>query len=237
MSRLPARLLAGEEFAFGLDLYGEAAESTRLARAAIARFAERGVGRRRARFDLVDAAGDRAETGSTLEADLASRVAETRKSASSTAEIRFLTPLRVVQDGRTLHSFSFDPFVRSLVRRARLLLESSERIDLRLAERDLVADAKRVRVIESRLAKQDQVRFSSRQGRSMNLHGIQGAVVIEGDLARFAPWLAFGSLVGVGKGATFGHGAFEVRAVNEGNAEGIIEGTGATMSPPGAAPR
>lgn len=233
VSRLPPRLLAGEEFEFGLDLYGDAAESKRLARAAIKRFAERGVGRRRARFDLLDVEGDPIFASPTLEADLASRVAETRKRAASSAEICFLTPLRVVLDGRTLQSFSFDPFVRSLVRRARLLLESSERIDLGLAERDLVTDAKSVRVIESRLAKQDQVRFSSRQGRSMNLHGIQGAVVIEGDLARFAPWLAFGSLVGVGKGATFGQGAFEIRAVDA----RIVEASGATMLPPGAAPR
>src|SRR5262245_24846018 len=43
----------GAEFGFGVDLFGEAADRAALAVGAIARLAERGIGRRRGRFEVV----------------------------------------------------------------------------------------------------------------------------------------------------------------------------------------
>lgn len=200
----------GGSFAFGIDLFGDASEARSLAIAAVERFAGRGVGRRRARFEIDSIA---ASASPTLREELDARIGELAGAASDAVEIRLRSPLRVVVDGRQLSSFSFDPFVRSLVRRARLLLESAEGVALEFDHRELRALAAAVRVVDARTSKRDQVRFSSRQGRSMNLHGIEGSVVLAGELAPFFPWLAFGEAVGVGKGATFGHGVYSCRAV------------------------
>lgn len=206
--REKSRIEPDEEFVFGVDLYGDAAESRTLALAAVERFAERGVGRRRARFSLSGIAPDATRNPARLHDELAAAVRSLAATAESGLELRFETPLRIVSGGRSLSSFSVDPFVRSLVRRARLLLESAEGCALEVDHHDLLARTASVRVVATRLSKRDQVRFSSRQRRLMNLHGIEGAVVLDGDLSPFLPWLAFGAIVGAGKGATFGHGAY-----------------------------
>jgi CRISPR-associated endoribonuclease Cas6 len=204
-----ADLAAGATFEFAIDLFGAATELRTLVIAAIERFAERGFGRRRARFEIVSINDSAPRDGATIDAELRDRVASI---PPDSVVLRCESPLRLTANGRTLGRFSCVPFVSSLLRRARLVMESGEGIALEVDAAELKRHAATLRVIRDDLSKQDQVRYSARQGRSMNLHGTKGDVVIAGELAPLAPWLAFGAIAGVGKGAAFGHGVISLHA-------------------------
>jgi hypothetical protein len=55
-------------------------------------------------------------------------------------------------------------------------------------------------------------RYSARQDRRMEWAGLVGTATYAGDLRPFWPYLVFGQWVHVGKGATFGLGAYRLEA-------------------------
>ncbi len=57
-------------------------------------------------------------------------------------------------------------------------------------------------------------RYSARQDRRMEWSGLVGTATYAGDLAPFWPYLVFGQWVHVGKGATFGLGAYRIEAID-----------------------
>jgi CRISPR/Cas system endoribonuclease Cas6 (RAMP superfamily) len=195
-----ARLEAGTEIAFEIALFGAATEHATLVAAWLERTLERGLGRRRARADVL--AIERIDAAAHAES-LAARAAELPR---RNVVVRLESPLRLPRRGRIEIALPFERLVASLLRRAASLLECHESIALDADPRALVGAARSVAVVSSRLRKIDRVRRSSRQDRSMNLIAIEGEVEFEGDVSSFRPLLAFAERCGAGKGATFGFG-------------------------------
>ena len=208
----------GEPFEFGLTLIGRATELLPTAVSAILRMGERGLTRGRGTFQVESI--DQVSPGSVEHLVVGDPPVLLRSAAGNcvrlsdytalaplgTVEVRFESPVRLLKNGRLLEQISFDALVRALLRRATSLMEFHEGVDLELDFRGLIGEAEQVRLIRSELSSTDRLRFSARQGRSMNLTGMRGAVRYSGLLESFRALLALGVAVGVGKGTTFGLG-------------------------------
>lgn len=210
-----------ETFEFDLTLIGRATELLPAILAAVERAGERGLTSRRQRFAVrriearpIGAAPLpvlTAGTGVTLP-EAGAKVWRIPPLAGSPqrVEVRFASPVRLQHDGRFARDVPFHVLVRSLLRRASSLLEFHEGIDLQLDFRGLIGRAEAVVVERADLRKENRLRYSSRQQRMMNLIGLRGAVTYRGDVGPFAPLLALGEAVGVGKSTTFGLGSMVV---------------------------
>ncbi len=230
-----ATIEAGAPFSFVVTLIGRAVEWMPAIVDAAVRMGESGLGRARGGFDVERVAVRvPSRVGSTetlvaageplafLAGARASPVTpaafrlEVEPARSSRFSIEFPTALRLVEDGDVVAAPTFALLVRALLRRAASLLREHEGVllDLPDAEREeLRARAASVSLVASDLARVDQVRFSARQHRTMNLFGMRGRVTFEareGDVDPLLPLLALGVAIGVGKGTTFGLGRMRV---------------------------
>lgn len=201
-------LRAGGRARLGVDLFGGSIAYAALAKAGIERLGERGLGRRRGRFQVSSL---EVRDEDVVRRDFAARLGTL---PHDRLIVRFETPLRLLEQGRPLREFSFISLVSNLLRRATGLVESWAEP----TPRDLVSAARSIVVVEARIRRADRVRFSSRQERAMNLMGHVGEIEIAGDLEPFLPLLAFGEAVGAGKGTAFGLGSIRLLAPREGGA-------------------
>ncbi len=100
--------------------------------------------------------------------------------------------------------------IRNLLRRLSSLAYFHHGWELDLDFTGLIERAAGVRLVEDNTRWVNWERYSSRQDSKMNLGGVVGTVVYEGDLDEFIPLLRLGELVHVGKGAVFGMGKYEM---------------------------
>lgn len=122
--------------------------------------------------------------------------------------LRFISPLRVPREGRFLRSFSFSPFVRTLLRRISSLAYyyygSALEMDFpRLA-----------RMSETVIVDDNGMQWAS--WKPGPLEGIVGSAMLSGDLTDFFPALLLGEYFSCGKGAAFGLGRYELFPAPEG---------------------
>jgi len=204
----------GEPLVFHLVLAGRALEHLPLILWAHIRALRRGVGRGDGTAELLRVVHEgMTETvvldgpeGSLLDHTPAVPPAPTFGAAVT---LRFTTPLRLQTNGRraTAAEHTARKLLMALVRRIALLCEFHGHGPLDLDFADL---ARRAEAIDSRtdLHWRDWTRYSSRQGRKMDLGGVIGAWTLAGDLAPFAPFLHLGQWLHVGKEATFGLGGY-----------------------------
>lgn len=129
--------------------------------------------------------------------------------------LRFVTPLRLQHEGRiVLRREQLDAplLLMSLARRIQKLLDlhSQDKPRLNLAVLKEQAHALTLEVQD--IQRMDVRRYSSRQQQLVELDGIIGEVLLLGDPGDFAPLLALGESVHVGKNATHGLGQYRVNA-------------------------
>lgn len=117
--------------------------------------------------------------------------------------LQLLTPLKLVQDGRLLKTFTFANFARTLMRRVSSLAYHYEGAEPALDYRWLS------RCSEAVVTLQSDCRFVSWNGRPA---GIVGTASFQGDLEPFHLLLQFGTATHLGKGASFGFGAYKIRS-------------------------
>ncbi|QWV92527.1 CRISPR system precrRNA processing endoribonuclease RAMP protein Cas6 [Geomonas oryzisoli] len=115
--------------------------------------------------------------------------------------IRLFTPLKLVQDGRLLKTFTFANFARTLMRRVSSLAYHYEGAEPALDYRWLSQHSESVRTAES------DCRFVSWNGRPA---GILGVARFAGDLEPFHLLLQLGQATHLGKSASFGFGSYRV---------------------------
>ncbi|MBU5638785.1 CRISPR system precrRNA processing endoribonuclease RAMP protein Cas6 [Geomonas sp. Red69] len=120
---------------------------------------------------------------------------------TETVAIRLLTPLKLVQDGRLLKTFTFANFARTLMRRVSSLAYHYEGAEPALDYRWLSQQSESVRTVES------DCRFVSWNGRPA---GILGSARFAGDLEPFHLLLQLGQATHLGKSASFGFGSYRV---------------------------
>jgi hypothetical protein len=127
--------------------------------------------------------------------------------------LRFLTQLRLQHEGRPLgpKEVRAERLIIGLLKRISLIAEFHIGQNLAIDFAHLAEQAKTLRD-ERQLLWRDWTRYSNRQKQEMQLGGVIGAWVLEGDLAPFWPYLHLGQWLHVGKNATFGLGHYRLQA-------------------------
>jgi hypothetical protein len=129
-------------------------------------------------------------------------VLENRIWMGSCLHIRLMSPLRLFEKGRLLGHFDFSRFSRSLLRRVSSLAYyyGAHEIDRDYKELSRQADA----VICS------GNHFIRASDGNRRMAGLMGEGVFRGDFSGLLPFLVAGLYVHVGKGSSFGSGAYEL---------------------------
>ena len=115
--------------------------------------------------------------------------------------VRFITPLKLTHEGRLLRRFSFSEFARVLMRRVSSLAYYYEGVELPLDYRWLSLASQSIRTLDS------SCRIESWSGRPT---GLVGSSSFSGDLEPFHLLLQLGGATHLGKGASFGFGAYRL---------------------------
>lgn len=126
------------------------------------------------------------------------------------ATLHFRTMTRIKFTESYTSRIEFHMLIRNLLRRLSSLAYFHHGWELDLDFTGLIERAAGVRLVEDNTRWVNWERYSSRQDSKMNLGGVVGTVVYEGDLDEFIPLLRLGELVHVGKGAVFGMGKYEM---------------------------
>lgn len=125
--------------------------------------------------------------------------------------VEFRTMARLKAGNELDHTPGFQVLVRALLRRVSSLAVFHHGTSLELDYRSLIDQAGGVRIARDETRWVDWTRHSNRQNARMNLGGLVGRVVYEGDISPFRELLVLGSYVHVGKNTTFGLGKYSVR--------------------------
>lgn len=219
-------LPAGQQADLALRIIGRATEYLSYFLYAIEQAGSRGIGRERRRFRLVKvsqiARPDNPpnvfyEVGSTGGGRYVSEPAQGSLNQAlrplrlgRECEIRFLTPTRLKHRGQLVETPEFHVLVRALLTRLGILIGAHGKELLKLKYREIVKLAESATHDAQNVRWLDWQRYSNRQKRKMKMGGFVGRVVYRGDIEPFAPLLAAGELLNVGKGTTFGLGSFLV---------------------------
>ncbi|MGH7321090.1 MAG: CRISPR system precrRNA processing endoribonuclease RAMP protein Cas6 [Candidatus Rokuibacteriota bacterium] len=130
--------------------------------------------------------------------------------------VRFLTQTRLTHEAGLVRRPEFHVLFRRLLGRLSSLARFHCGGPLGVDFRGLIEHARAVRLLRDETRWTTWSRYSARQDRRMDWAGLVGCATYEGDLTPFWPYLVFGQWVHVGKGATFGLGAYRLEAVGEG---------------------
>lgn len=125
--------------------------------------------------------------------------------------LEFDTPLRLQENGHALPPARIGarPLLMALVRRACLLIEHHHSGQMQVDFSALARAAEEVKWTTN-MAWCDWTRYSSRQGKTMQLGGCIGSIALEGELSPFNDFLRLGELLHVGKETAFGLGKYRI---------------------------
>ena len=217
---------AGTEVAFDLTLIGRARRFFPYFVVALREVDRIGRGRRAValrRIEIVDPVRMTVETVYSEEDNLV-RAREVAVTLADCADaplppgrvcLRFLTQTRLTHEGVVVRRPEFHVFFRRLLGRLSSLARFHGGGPLDVDFRGLIEQAGGIRLVRDETCWTTWARYSARQERRMEWSGIVGDAVYDGDLGPFWPYLVFGQWTHVGKGATFGLGAYRVSTVDE----------------------
>ena len=217
----------GESLRFNLLLFGKAVDYLAYFILVFRELGETGIGKGRKKYGLKEVAAvspvdGRREVifhGAEL---LVRNVDLSFKGADIAGMYRFMEEFGSGEQGRVTVGYQtmtrikykdsfagrieFHMLVRNLLRRLSSLAYFHHGWELELDFVRLIELAGGVRIVEDNTRWVDWERFSSRQDAKINMGGVVGQVVYEGDLEKFKPLLKLAELVHVGKGVVFGMG-------------------------------
>lgn len=124
--------------------------------------------------------------------------------------VEFETPIRLVDGGRQAEVPVFHIFFRQAMRRISALAYFHHGRPLEVDYIGLAERSRKVTLVENKIHWHSIERFSRRQNQRVNMGGLVGTAVYEGNLAEFLPWLALGEHVHVGKNTVFGLGKYRL---------------------------
>lgn len=143
--------------------------------------------------------------------------------------IHFLTPTRIVDQGRLVQRPLFRPLFQRLVERLSSLWEHYAGATPPLDFPALMAAAEQVRTTDVSTRWVDLQSYSSRRDLRTPIGGFVGSATFEGPLASLLPWLIWGEYTHVGKNAVKGDGWYrlegqESKQFEPGTDRGLEEG-------------
>lgn len=216
----------GECFSFGLHLYGDTLLNYPLMTLAVNRLGQTGVGYGRGQFrlhrieNINPLTGDsimllsHGKTGQpTLHLDSGGVHHYASLLSPDHLMLRFLTPLRLIDQGKLVHEIQFRPLIARLLERLEALeseYAGGERWETRYQQ--LTELANRIEVVRDATRWLDVHSGSRRQNEWVPIGGLVGDVTFNGNLHPFHEWLIWGSLTQVGKNIVKGGGWYEIVA-------------------------
>ncbi|MBM3241146.1 CRISPR system precrRNA processing endoribonuclease RAMP protein Cas6 [Candidatus Poribacteria bacterium] len=220
--------LNGDTFAFDLILIGRAISMMPYFLSSFLELGKIGLGRQRGKYVLESVYGIHPTTseaeliytegghvrdwdGGVTYSELIPIIKElTQKVTNNGNRIRieFITPTRLISDGKPTDSISFSILMRSLLRRISSLcyFHCGETWETDFAQLTRQAEAIANQPIS--LHWDDWKRYSSRQKERIPMGGMLGCVEYYGDIEIFLPCLLLGTWLHVGKATTFGNGKY-----------------------------
>ena len=128
---------------------------------------------------------------------------------TSNVTVKFMTPTRLMVDGKPLRRPRFTHVFPFMLRRATSMLYAHCGVEVLDDPTYLLDQAREVNVVETRLHWHDWRSLSARQG--LVIGGFMGEMVLERQTLEEVYWvIAVASLFGIGKGATYGSGRFDL---------------------------
>lgn len=125
--------------------------------------------------------------------------------------LNFLTPVRIKHNNKLTAELEFNIFINTLLRRLSLLSYFHCNQELAINIKEIIEEAREIRVKESNLSWYDWERYSKRQDTRMKLGGLVGNITFEGNIRPFLPFLILGKYLHLGKGSSFGLGKYEIK--------------------------
>ena len=221
----PIHYQPGDAMEFGVVLFGNSVRHLPYMLHGLQRAGEIGLGYDRAPFRLSEI---RTESGLILyrfssqcvAGDDESRswraICESRKRPGTGIQLHFLTPTRIMEDGKITKEFSPAAFAGTLLRRcAALILFHAGATPDQVDFRQYLNLSPTWKVQSQHLRWKPLTRYSNRQKAEVPMDGLIGDVTLSGDFEPLAPFLALGEYVHIGKGAIMGLGHFFVTPVKE----------------------
>lgn len=146
----------------------------------------------------------------------------------------FLSPLRLVDGGRLVHTLSFRPFFQRLLERLSLLWTHFAGRQAPYDARALIARAGEVRLLADETRWVELASYSSRLGRATPIGGLVGRATFAcEDWRPFLPWLVWGQVTHVGKDAVKGNGWYRIEDVGGGGSSQVGMSEAPTPGAPG----
>jgi hypothetical protein len=123
-------------------------------------------------------------------------------------KISFKTPFRFKNQGKISDGLNFELFMRNIFRRASSLSELYCNKHWELDYKSILEEARNITVKKADFRWHDWQRYSSTHRDKISMGGIIGDIIFAGDLEKFLPYIHIGSIIHIGKGCTFGMGAY-----------------------------
>jgi hypothetical protein len=210
---------------FGVAVYGRGRDHLPIILSGLAAMGQLGMGRGRRAFSiegitqidplsgeswpLLDAHG--VQVGDLADAPDSSayqRLAEAMQPDQLTVE--FLTPIRIIQDGRLLPRPLFRPWFQRLLERARRISEVYTDTPVWIPFRELLAQADAITLVEDETHWREAWSGSRKADRMCPTSGFVGTARYNGDVAQLLPWLILGQALQVGKNTIKGYGWYRM---------------------------
>jgi CRISPR-associated endoribonuclease Cas6 len=214
----------GDKLTFRLILIGRAIDYLPYFIYTFAELGNRGIGKGRAHYILsqvraLDSQGKKnliyssdneimQTGGEIIRVDLSSPSPEKKGNMA----ITFLTPLRLQYEQGIEFSPEFHALFRSLLRRISLLAYFHQGIELdkELDFKGLIQSAEKIKTLDKRYRPYRWNRYSNRQEKSIQMDGIIGEGLYQGDFTPFLPFLKLGEWIHLGKSTAFGMGLYRL---------------------------
>lgn len=225
----------GEDFSFGITLFGRQLQLFPYVVMAVHEMAASGLGQRceangytRGRFAVEEIAAVHPLTGMTqvLQAGGARQVAmpdlpvtaddvvaEAERLAGERVELHFETPTRLTDQKHLVRRPEPRVLTQRLLERLSALMGEFGDGVPRWDFGGLIDHAAGIRVVDDRTRWVELGSFSGRQGRVTPIGGFVGTAVYEGDLGPLLPALVWGSVVQAGKDTVKGNGVYRLGEV------------------------
>lgn len=210
---------------FGIAFYGQGREALPMVVSAVVAMQNIGMGRSRRPFRLLEVfavdplsrqvlvrftpgeAMNLAQLPAPPAASAYRRLAELLR--HDEISLRFITPARLVSEGRLCHQPLFRPLVQRLLERLRLLSELYTE-PLWVPFKELLAAADAVELLTDETRWQESWSHSRYDGMARPMGGLVGTARYKGPLVALLPYLLIGQSLQVGKNTIKGHGWYEL---------------------------
>lgn len=132
-----------------------------------------------------------------------------RKRDTNTVTFEFITPLRLINEGKVTDQITFHLILRNILRRISTIsyyyTDSHKDYDYKA----ILEKAKEIGNASEQLAWNDLKRYSNRVKKKMFMGGVTGKVTFTGEITDFIPFIEAGRILHIGKNCTMGLGHYK----------------------------